>query len=255
MRLELLHLTDMHLLGDADARLHGWPVELAFERVLADAVRRYPNHAALILGGDLVDDESTAGYQRLNARLAAYARPVLAMAGNHDDPDKISALLSHAVVHGRLDIDGVALIALNSHVDGCEHGHVGAHQRDALARRLTAVSGPALVFVHHPPCALDSTWIDAMRLDDGDALLDVLAAGGQPAPALVCGHAHQAAQRRRRGVDCWVTPSTMRQFQPGSATFAEDAAAAPGYRWLRVDADGAIATRVHRVPGAAQACG
>lgn len=255
MPIQLLHITDPHLRADPAARLHGWDVEQAFARVLADAVQRYPNYHALVLGGDLVDDGSPAGYRRLDSRLAELGRPVLAMAGNHDDPAAMTRHLKHAQVNGQLQIAGWSLIALNSHRTDSDAGRIGHAAITALDRTLARTQSPTVVFVHHPPCSLDSAWLDAIGLEDAASLLQTLGAHSE-VRAVVCGHAHQAAHRRiAGGIDCWTTPATMRQFRPGSPAFAPDQQRTPGYRWLSLSDDGRIHTRVHRVAAAAAACG
>lgn len=252
--IELLHLTDPHLLAEPGGQLHGWHVQRAFDAVLADATRRYLDYAAIVLGGDLVDDESEAGYARLNTRLGELGRPVLAMAGNHDCPRSMARTMTAAVVHDALDVGGWRLIALDSHKPGSAAGRLGARQIEALERRLIETAAPTLIFVHHPAAPVGSRWIDAIGLEDRDTLATVLARHSQ-VKAVVCGHAHQAATLDARGMPCLVTPATMRQFLPGAADFAEDTTRAPGYRWLSLTVDGELASRVHRVPAASAACG
>ena len=73
--ITLLHITDPHLCAAPGTRLHGWDVAAAFERILNSALGAHPDADALVLGGDLVDDESEAGYRWLDARLAETGRP------------------------------------------------------------------------------------------------------------------------------------------------------------------------------------
>lgn len=252
--LELIHVTDPHLLADPRARLHGWQVEQAFAQVLDDTRQRFPNAHAYALGGDLVDDESPAGYARLNGHLATLDRPVLAMAGNHDDPGTMAEALSHARVHERCLLGGWQLIALDSHVAGSDAGRLGERQLQWLDDQLADCDAPTLLFVHHPPCAVGSAWVDAIGLADRHALHPVLARYPQ-VRALVCGHAHQAATLTFAGLPCLITPATMRQFRPGSRRFATDHERAPGYRWLALGDDGEFETRIYRVEAARRACG
>ncbi|WP_348766161.1 metallophosphoesterase [uncultured Salinisphaera sp.] len=244
---QLLHLTDLHLLADPEANLHGWPVEQAFQRVLAGALADTPRPDAIILGGDLVDDESEHGYARLDATLACLPCPVLAMAGNHDDPARMARMLKHAVVHDRLELGGWQLIALDSHIQGSDAGALGRDQIERLDGWLQANTAPTLVCLHHPPVDVGAAWIDAIGLRDRDALEDVIARHSQ-VNALVCGHAHQAAELAFAGRACLITPSTMRQFAPGSCDFAEDAARSPGYRHIQLDCNGHMTSTVRRVP-------
>ncbi len=253
-RYQILHITDMHLLGDVDARLHGWHVQQAFDAVLADALARYPDFDLIVLGGDLVDDESVAGYERLNARLATLDRPVLAMAGNHDDPDRIARLLTHAQVHTDITLGGWRLYALNTHVAGSDAGRIGDAQRAELKRRLDRYREPSIVFAHHPPVTTGSAWLDAIGLEDRRELAHLLADYPQ-VRGVVCGHAHQCAQQSLGAIDCWITPSTMRQFLPRSTQFADDPDGMPGYRMLTLEPDGTLSGKTIRVRSATQACG
>lgn len=252
--LQILHITDCHLRADPAARLHGWPVAATFEAVLDDALARHPHCDALILGGDLVDDGSVAGYRWLNERLRRVPCPVLAMAGNHEAPATMARELDRASVHTPLAIGGWRIETLDSHWPGHEAGRLGRRQLDALEARLAAHAVPTLLCLHHPPCTIGTAWIDAIRLEDGPALEKIVARHPQ-VRALACGHAHQDAHWHFAGRPGWITPSTMRQFRPGAREFAEDPACLPGYRTIRLAADATVTTRVQRVPAAAAACG
>lgn len=252
--LQLLHITDPHLLANANARLHDWHVNYAFTTVLEAATRRYPDYDALVLGGDLVDDQSAAGYQRLDTMLRLLGRPILAMAGNHDDPGRMAHYLDCAHVHRPLALGGWQLHALDSHWPGNAAGRLGEAQLADLEYHLDRDTRPAVIFLHHPPVSVGSTWLDAIGLADGDTLTQCLTRRPQ-VRAVVCGHAHQARQLSIGDRPCWVTPATMRQFLPGADQFAMDDGHAPGYRWLSLTANGRIRSRIHRVRATLQACG
>lgn len=249
----VLHLTDPHLLATPCARLHGWSVQSAFEQVLAAALHAYPGADALILGGDLVDDESVSGYQRLDRQLASLDMPILAVAGNHDDPQRMRERMPHVQVHERLCLDAWQLIGLNTHIAGQDGGEIDPASLARLERCLTSDDRHALLGLHHPPWRLDSRWLDAIGLANAEALAPALESARQSV-GLVCGHAHQQAACTLWGRPAWITPSTMRQFLPGADGFVEDVAAAPGFRQLTLHRDGRISSRVHRVPEARSAC-
>lgn len=253
--LTLVHLTDLHLLAEATARLHGWQVQAALDAVVADIHARLGAAVhAYVLGGDLVDDESTPGYARLNRQLATWQRPVLAMAGNHDDPATMARILTHAHVHTPLRLADWSLIALDSHRCDSEAGRLGSDQLARLEQCLRENERPTLLFVHHPPCDLGSAWIDSIGLVDRDALARVMRAHAH-VRGVVCGHAHQAATLEFAGRPCVVTPATMRQFLPGAREFAEDEQRAPGYRTIELTANGTWRSQVRRVNAARRACG
>jgi len=252
--VKLLHITDPHLRADPCARLHGWQVQRAFDCILDHALTTHSDYDALVLGGDLVDDESAAGYARLNERLAQLDRPVLAMAGNHDDPVLMARLLTHASVHRSIVVAGHRLYALDSHRHDSDAGRISPDAMAMLEHELANEPLPALVFVHHPPLDTGSAWIDAIGLENADALMACLSSHHH-VRAVICGHIHQSIETRLGVIDCWSTPSTMRQFLPGAATFAEDTHHVPGYRIIETGRTGQLMTSVVRVPAAATACG
>jgi Icc protein len=65
---------------------------------------------------------------------------------------------------------------------------------------------------------------------------------------LLWGHIHQEFDQQRKGVRLLASPSTCVQFKPGSEEFQVDSTA-PGYRWLRLHANGRLETGVSRVTG------
>lgn len=242
----LIHITDPHLLGNPSARLGGWDVTAAFERVLDAALAAHPDAGAIVLGGDLVDDESAAGYHWLDQRLAGLGRPVLAIAGNHDDPHLMAEQLSAAVVHDALAVGPWRLIGVSSHQSGQESGRVGEAGLAYLEARLAADAAPTLVCIHHPPFDVGSAWVDGIGLTDRRALMTTLDRHAH-VHGLLCGHVHQAHRAEFEAMTAWSTPSTMRQFLPHSRDFAEDTTRTPGYRCLQLAADGSITTAVHRL--------
>lgn len=244
--LTLLHITDLHLLGTPGTRLHGWDAAAAFEGVLDSALAAHPDADAIVLGGDLVDDESAAGYHWLNERLSGLRRPVLAIAGNHDDPQLMAEQLGAAVVHDALAVGPWRLIGISSHRSGLENGRIGDAELARLDARLAADNAPTLVCIHHPPFDVGSAWIDGIGLTDRQALMATLYRHAQ-VRGVLCGHVHQAHRAELAGLTGWSTPSTMRQFQPHSRDFAEDTARGPGYRCLQLSTDGTITTTVHRL--------
>lgn len=244
--LKLIQISDLHLHATATARVHGWDVEQAWQRVAHDAMQRHADADLWLLSGDLIDDESIAGYQRLDAWLGQLPCPVLALAGNHDDPQAMQLHLRNAAVHAAIRVGGWRIHALDSHIDGVAAGRIGMPQLQALRTALTRNKQPTVVCVHHPPVTTGSRWLDAIGLQDDDALRDIIRSHDHIA-AVLCGHAHQALATRIGQAWCWITPSTMRQFLPQADSFAIDATARPGYRIVMLHADGHASSQVQRV--------
>lgn len=246
----LLQLTDLHLRGAPQDPVRGVATFETFRRCLQHAAGTSPGADALLLTGDLVQDDA-GGYRQLAGLLGASPVPVYCLPGNHDLPADMAALLPAPP----FDLSPVAqcgawvMLQLDTSVPGATHGELGG---DRLARleALLARHGqaPVLICLHHQPVPIGSLWLDTVGLRDGAALLQRVRRHGN-VRGLLWGHVHQAFDERRDGLRLMGTPSTCFQFAPGLAGFSVDSRP-PGYRWLELHPDGRIETRVVWLPAA-----
>lgn len=245
----LAQLSDTHLFADPTARQHTWCTQASFSAVLDDLKSQAPD--AVLATGDLVHDESAIGYSRLASALHKLQVPVCYLPGNHDDPQRLQTAFAPLgeSAPARVQLGSWQLLLLDDHLPGQAAGEVPQYQLDQLAYWLGHHPQPALIALHHPPVSVGSRWLDAMGLRNGPTLLKLVALHPQ-VRAIVCGHVHQALDMRVNGVRILAVPSTGRQFLPQSESFAEDAAALPGYRRLWLHASGRLETDVVRVPAA-----
>src|SRR6187200_2842320 len=82
----LIQFTDTHLFGDTAASLRGVACLPALRAAMADAQSRSRDVDALLLTGDLVQDDPE-GYGLVREAFGKSKAPVLCLAGNHDLPD------------------------------------------------------------------------------------------------------------------------------------------------------------------------
>jgi 3',5'-cyclic-AMP phosphodiesterase len=242
----LLHVSDTHLHAAADSRMRGVRTYETFLAVLNRALRspHWPPSGILVTG-DIVQDESPAGYVRFRDSLEPYGLPVYCIPGNHDDPKLMDELLSRPPfqVSGEVRLDAWSLILLNTFLTGEDAGGLGEQRLRGLDAALRAHQGQhVLIAMHHHPLPMGSTWLDGVALRDAGAFLRIVDAH-RHVRGVVCGHVHQASDRDRRDVRFLSTPSTCAQFLPGSEFFALDHRP-PGMRWLVLHADGTMETEV-----------
>jgi 3',5'-cyclic-AMP phosphodiesterase len=245
--LRLVQVTDPHLFAAAEGHLLGLNTRRSFAAVLDLALDRGQPTDALVLTGDLVHDETAAGYAWLAAVLAQCGCPTFCIPGNHDRRALMETWLGTAAGAPLSDrrLGAWRLIFLDSTQPGQEGGRLAGHQLRGLDALLRADSAPALIFLHQHPLPVGSAWIDTMGVANGDQLLAVCDRHPH-LRALVCGHIHQEFAACRRHYQVLGTPSTCLQFMPGSAEFALDSST-PGYRELRLHPDGRLDTWVERL--------
>ena len=247
--LKLLQISDTHLHATTDSRMRGVNTYETFRAVIerAQADPRWPADAVLV-SGDVVQDESRAGYERFRDEMRPLGVPILTLPGNHDDPKLMDEILSAPPFQfcGTVRLDGWSLVLLNTFLTGEDAGGLGPRRLEALAFALREHAGQhVLVCMHHHPLDMGSAWLDGVALRDADRFLETIDAADN-VRAVVCGHVHQASDQRRGSVRFLSAPSTCSQFLPGSDFFAIDSMP-PGMRWLELAEDGSIDTTVEWV--------
>ena len=212
---------------------------------LAHALAAARRPDLVLVTGDLVQDETRAGYERFRDLLGSFGVPVYCLPGNHDDPALMREVLSTAPFQfcGTAGHGAWSLIMLNSFARGDVGGVLAREDLDLLERTLAhGTSAHSLVALHHQPIPMGSPWLDSVPLRNAEEFLAVCDRHSR-LRGIVWGHVHQASDRERRGVRLLSTPSTCAQFKPGSEQFTLDARP-PGYRWIDLHADGSIDTTV-----------
>lgn len=245
--LRLLQISDPHLFGAAGGALRGVVTRRSLESVLRHATAHHADAAALLLTGDLVNDDP-GGYAVVRELMGDLGKPVWCIPGNHDDPGLMRRALGEPpfVVGGHHDHGAWRIVMLDSCVPGKSHGHLSAAELGRLDRALkSAGERHVLIGLHHHPRPMGSRWIDKVALRNPEEFFAVT--DRYPGVRVVlCGHVHQSHDSRRQGVRFLATPSTCVQFLPHAEHFSIDPAA-PAYRRLTLRADGTIDTEVLRV--------
>jgi len=244
--LRLLQISDTHLHATKDSRMRGVNTYDTFRLVLDRALNddAWPADAVLV-SGDIVQDESRAGYELFRSEMEQLGVKVLCLPGNHDDPKLMDEILASDPFQfcGSVRLEKWSLILLNSFLTGEDAGGLGASRLEALAAALKDhETQHVLVCMHHQPLNMGSAWLDGVGLRDSDQFLKVLD-GSSNVRGVLWGHVHQASDRTRGDVRFLSAPSTCSQFLPSSDTFAIDTRP-PGMRWLTLHVDGRLDTDI-----------
>ena len=243
--LQLIQFTDPHLFADRGGEMRGVNTFDSLGRVIEAARADHWTPDALLITGDIAQDESREGYRVFREVFEPLSLPVLCLPGNHDDPDLMTAILNRGEVSccTSLTLGDWRFIMLNSHLSGDDGGALG----EAELRRLEVVLASAgeaniLVAVHHQPLAMGSAWLDGYGLRDASDFMSVLSAN-RNVRAVLWGHVHQASDREHAGLRMISTPSTCAQFTPGTEKCVMDTRP-PGFRDLILWDSGRIDTNV-----------
>lgn len=229
--LRVLQITDPHLFASRDAALRGCVTWRSLNETIDHYLAGDWRADLVYLTGDLVQDDSREAYRNLRSAIERLGLPVYVIPGNHDAPTLMAEELHDYRHCATLDRAGWRLIGIDTYEPGVASGRIGADELDRLAALLgTAGDRRVAIFLHHPPVDLGSAWLDGVGLADRDEFLAVV--GRHDAVRLIVfGHAHQHFDHEADGLRIVGTPSTGRQFKPGSADFAVDDRP-PAYRRL-----------------------
>lgn len=242
--VHVVQLTDAHLFADPLGTLLGVNTRSSLRHVIGQVRREQPRIDVLLCTGDLSQDGSVASYEAFRELTAVFDVPTRWLPGNHDEA-RVMAKVAPTLVQAVTDIGAWRIVMLDSAVLGATHGLLEPAQLETLDAALKAAGDRhCLVCCHHQPVDIGCAWIEPIGLRNADELFEVL---GRHAPvkALLWGHIHQPWDETRDGLRLLATPSTCIQFAPHSEDF-KVSEEQPGYRWLRLHADGRIETGVER---------
>lgn len=242
--VRLTHFTDPHLYGGEHESLRGVATLPALNAAVAQARGRDWPPDALLVTGDLVQDDP-GGYRHFRRVFGALGLPVLCLPGNHDEPQAMRRELAGDpfVLDGFVDLGRWRIVLLDSCLPGSASGALSAPELAKLEQALaTAGTRHCMVCLHHHPVPMASRWLDRVGLTNASEFLHTIDAH-RNVRAIVWGHVHQAHDALRKGVRLLATPSTCAQFLPNSDDFAVDPRP-PAYRTIELRPDGSLLTEV-----------
>ncbi|MDH4021663.1 MAG: metallophosphoesterase [Gammaproteobacteria bacterium] len=243
--LRILHITDTHLHALRDARMRGVNTDETLVATLKHALGDPRPPDVILATGDIVQDETRAGYERFRDLTEKLGPPVYCLPGNHDSPGIMREVLARKPFQycGFAQHAGWSLVMLNTYASKDDGGRLAPEELEFLDQSLAASNtGHCLIAMHHQPVPMGSRWLDSVALRNADDFLAICDRHGG-VRGIVWGHVHQASDRERNGVRLMSTPSTCAQFKPGSDKFALDSRP-PGYRWIDLHANGSIDTSI-----------
>lgn len=253
MRINVLQITDIHLFADSKQLLKGINTEKSFQAVLAAIMVDSKRPDLVVLTGDLTHLGEAAAYQRLLEYCEQFTCPVYALPGNHDDLSMQQQLFNNSPIlleKSFLKYDW-HFILLNSVIPKHSEGLLSQNELNFLQTALTRHAQlPTVIMLHHHVQKVNGN-MDTMILTNAKDFLQVIKPF-KNVRVVLSGHVHQEFDQTVDHIRYLTSPSTCLQLKVGAAEFVPDDQAKPGYRWLELNGDGTIDTKVIRIDGAAK---
>lgn len=245
----IVQLSDSHLFAEEGGKLLGLDTCDSLQRVIERVQQEQPRIDLMLASGDLSQDGTLSSYQRFRRLTDPVAQQARWFAGNHDEmPAMREACAGSDLLEPIIDLGNWRITLLDSSIPGAVPGFLADDQLELLEQSLHAApERHHLVCFHHHPVSIGCSWMEPIGLRNPQALFAVIERFPQ-VKAMLWGHIHQEFDQQREQVRLLASPSTCVQFAPGSEEFQVDRSA-PGYRWLRLHADGLLETGVSRVTG------
>ncbi len=244
--LEIVQFTDLHLISAPQDHLWDINPYTNLTVILQEAMAEYPRANLCLLTGDLVHNPAAEAYRLLRDCLAGLNYSIFRLPGNHDDSKLIDEYLSTGNFRKEqaLQLGNWQIILLNTNAPTPIGGRLDVTELERLDKSLLAYPNHhALVCLHHHPVPINSSWMDAMALQNPGDLFDIIDRYSQ-VRGVIWGHIHQEFDSERKGVRLLGAPATSVQFVPHCNHFKQDSLG-PGFRWLGLHPDGQIETNVH----------
>jgi len=193
---KIIHITDPHLVAAGEI-LHGLDPHARLAACIDDILEHHGDAACCVITGDLAHRGETAAYEALHSQVRRLPFPCFPLMGNHDVRSRFGAVFPQRLddgqgfVQGRFDIDGAALLMLDTLDEGRNGGLYCERRLAWLARQLQDVGGrPAYLFMHHPPFDIGIPCLDRIGLSNPEPFAR-LAAGHGNLRHLFFGHVHR----------------------------------------------------------------
>jgi 3',5'-cyclic AMP phosphodiesterase CpdA len=184
------HVSDTHFGNDVQD-----PTD-RLERVMDHLLALDPRPDVLVVSGDVADHGLPAEYVAARAWLDRWPGTLAICPGNHDVREAFVDGLGEPA-RSVVEVGGHRFLMLDSLIDAeagerVDEGRLGEEQLAWLDGELAASTAQTFVVLHHPPVPIGIDLMDPIRLLDGDALAEVVAAHPHVLATLV-GHAHTMA--------------------------------------------------------------
>lgn len=213
--MKLIWMSDLHF--EAEGLVLGHNPRLRLQAAVDFIAEHHSDAAGCLITGDLVETGSVQNYQALKGFLDGLPMPVLPMTGNHDDRAVLRAVLPLPgtampdFIQYRTDFGDLSIMCLDTLNPGAAASALCAERMGWLKAELGALNGrPAIVAMHHPPMTLGLPMLDPDNLQNGAALLTLLAEHPNVLH-LLAGHVHRPCSGTARGVPFTTAKSVLYQ--------------------------------------------
>ncbi len=246
--MKIIQITDIHLAPGAS----GSRQSDRLRHTVADVNARHSDADFCVITGDLSDDGSELSYLQLRECLAELVIPHHVIPGNHDNRDKLGAVLSghcgqkssDRFLQRSIKESGFRFVLLDTLDAGNQHGRLCRERLDWLAEILSSSAVPSFIFMHHPPADIGCPALDVLKLVNAEEFLERLQ--GKNVRHIFFGHVHRDVHGFVKNIPFSGQRGLHDRFsfsESGTSLVVDDGT--PSYGVILISSDGNLA--VHSI--------
>ena len=246
--LRIAQITDCHLKSDKTGDFYGCQPYQNLSIILAEIADNQHNLDAVLLTGDLIQDEVWQSYQNFIDLLDSHKWniPFYLIPGNHDVPELFERFACHPVFKACKSAESIVqkkwqILLFNSYAHNRNGaGHISKSQLDTKISQISSDITNILVVLHHHLVPFNS-FIDKYDLQDSDCFKDWLKQEDK-IKAIVHGHVHSIASGYIFDKTWFACPASSVEFGHGDEFEVKEIR--PRYQIVELSDDGQVQVSV-----------
>lgn len=232
----IAQISDTHLFGDKNTKINSANSYANFKNIL-NSFSLIQKPDLIVVSGDLSQDCTFESYQHLANLLNKINIKYYLLPGNHDDVNILNKVFDFNWHKGEVDYSFefydwfIYVIDTARYPD--DSGTLSDSQLSKLEKSLSEnKSKPTIIFMHHHPVKVNSSWMDEMILKEHSDFNKIIKENLQ-IKAVLFGHIHQVFEAKVNGTFYASAPATCYQVLPNTERFTMDKLI-PGYRLIEL---------------------
>ncbi|STX52396.1 3',5'-cyclic adenosine monophosphate phosphodiesterase CpdA [Legionella busanensis] len=218
--LKLLQITDLHLFASNDKRIFGIDSNNRFKQVITH-IKQHELHDtdAIILTGDLSQDETRESYQHILMAFKEFKIPVYWIPGNHDNLLLMqSVFASSSILQYKrvLNCKYWHFIFLNTAIPSQGVGYLNEEELFIITEEIKKLEEPKKIalIMHHHPAYINTPLMDQYGLKNQSQFWQKLI--NSPVQLIICGHVHGHYSFEYQNITIECAPATCFQIKKGA---------------------------------------
>lgn len=194
--MKFIHFTDPHIIPPGQ-ELYGLRPDQRLSALIDHISAHHSDAECALVTGDLTHWGDLTSYKHLKQMLATLPFPVHLLIGNHDLRPNFQEVFpdtrrdTEGLVQYTIDTSEGVLIVCDTVLEGTHAGWFDEARQGWLKSELRkAAPKPAFLFMHHPPFNVGIAEMDAIKIQQSEALADILSVHSH-VKHLFFGHIHR----------------------------------------------------------------